>query len=172
MAENSLALVTSPRWTASDRVGAVLTGGGISILLIRAAVLISGSRQVLKRWVIDLAALELALDIATLFASVRWWSTNARRHRQLPLRLAAAATVLHAVRVLIFVLGRVRPFKDFDVRPEQRDAHDQRWNWSQVLFAAAMSVLGIVGVLVVRRRIRSRTAFPGSAAGPATAVAR
>ena len=138
--------------TTKNRSAALLLGGGISILLVRAAVLISGSRQVLRRWVIDLAAIELALDIATLGASVRLWVTNAGRHRQLPSRLAAAAIIVHAARVMIFVLGRLRPLKDFDVRPEERAAHDSRWSWGQVCFAAAMSVLGVFGVAVVRRR--------------------
>jgi hypothetical protein len=101
-----------------------------------------------------LAAAELSLDIATLGASIRWWMTSTRRHRQLPLRLAAAAIILHAVRVTVFVLGRFPPLKDFDVRPERRASHDQRWNWAQVSFAAVMSVLGIVGVFLVRRRVR------------------
>jgi hypothetical protein len=125
----------------------------MSILLVRAAVL-TRSWQVLRRWVIGLAAVELALDIATLGASIRWWMTNVRNHRQLPLRLATAAIFLHAVRVMIFVLGRFPPFKDFDVRTEQRAAHHQRWNWAQVSFAAVMSVLGVVGVVVIRRRVR------------------
>lgn len=140
----------------SDRRGAILTGGGISILLVRAIAIVSGSRQVLRQWVIGLAALELVLDAATLAASVRWGLTNLRRHRQLPLRLAAAATILHAVRVVVFVLGRSPRLKDFDVRPEHRADHDRRWSWSQVVFASVMSVLGIIGVLVVRRRIRPR----------------
>lgn len=138
-----------------DRLHAVLVGGGIWILLVRAVVLLTNSWRVLRRWVVTLAAVELALDIATSCASVRWWLSSARRHRQLALRLAAAAVIVHAVRVLIYVLGRFRPFKDFDVRPEQRDSHDQRWTWGSVSFAAVMSVLGMVGVIIVARRVRS-----------------
>lgn len=144
----------APRSIDPDRLGAVLVGGGISILLVRAVVLIRGSRRILARWVVDLAVAELALDTATLAASMRWWSTGAPRHGRLARRLAAAAIVLHAVRVLIFVLGRLRPFKDFDVRPDQRSGHDQRWSWGQVWFAGVMSVLGVIGVVVVRRRGR------------------
>ncbi len=148
-------LTDAPLSIDRNRLGAVLVGGGISILLVRAAVLIGGSRRVLKRWVVDLAAVELVLDVATLVASIRWWSTGRQHDRHVPLRLAAGAIVLHAGRVLIFVLGRLRPFKDFDVRPDRRDGHEQRWNWGQVWFAAVMSVLGVVGVLVVRRRLPS-----------------
>jgi hypothetical protein len=139
-----------------NRVAAVLLIGGISIVLARAAVLISTSRTVLRRWVIDLAVVELLLDIATFATALRLLATNASRHRVLPSRLAAAAIILHALRVLVFVLGRLRPFKDFDVRPEQRAEHDSRWSWAQVVFAAVMSVLGVVGLLTIRSRRRTR----------------
>jgi len=99
--------------------------------------------------------MELVLDAASVAASVRWAVTNVSRNRVLPMRLAAAAIIVHAARVMIFVLGRLRPFKDFDVRPEHRADHDQTWNWGQVYFAAVMSALGVVGVAVVRKRIRS-----------------
>lgn len=138
-----------------DRTQAVLVGGGISILLTRALILIMRSRRVLRAWVTNLAAAELALDVATLGAAIRWWWTNSRGNRQVPLKLAAAATILHAGRVLVFILGRLRPFKDFDVRPEHRSEHDERWSWGQVYFAAAMSVLGVFGVLVIRKRMRA-----------------
>ncbi|MFW2381469.1 MAG: hypothetical protein ACN4GZ_06895 [Acidimicrobiales bacterium] len=141
----------------ADRVGALWTGGGISILLTRASIILFGSRRVLRQWVIGLAGVEFVLDLATLLTSIRWGVTNLRRHRSLPLRLAAAATLLHAARVGVFVLGRLRPFKDFDVRPEHRSSHDQRWNWRQVTFAVVMSLLGVVGVFVVRMRIHQRS---------------
>jgi hypothetical protein len=58
--------------------------------------------------------------------------------------------------VLVFVLGRFRPLKDFDVRPEHRAEHHRHWTWGQVLFAAIMSILGLAGVFVIRDRIRPR----------------
>lgn len=139
----------------SNRIHAALVAGGMTILLARAAILLTQAWQVLRRWVISLAALELGLDIAAIGASIRWGLTGVRRHRRLTLRLAAAAIIVHAVRVAVFVLGRFRPLKDFDVRPEQRAEHDQRWRWGEVAFAAVMSVLGVVGVLVVRSRVRA-----------------
>ena len=156
MSDSSAVLAHPARTGISDRVQAVLTGGGISILLARAAIIAVGSRRILKRWVIGLAAVELVLDAATLGTAIRWWMTNLRRHRRLPLQLAAAATLLHAVRVLVFVLGRMRPFKDFDVRPEHRAEHDRNWTWGQVSFAAVMAILGVAGVFVVRNRTRPR----------------
>lgn len=156
MSETSAVLGHPSRTGIRDRQQAVLTGGGISILLARAIIIAVGSRRTLKRWVIGLAAVELVLDAATLGTSIRWWMTNLRRHRRLPLQLATAAILVHAVRVLIFVLGRLRPLKDFDVRPEHRAEHDRHWTWGQVLFAAVMSILGVAGVFVVRNRIRPR----------------
>lgn len=137
--------------TNDNRIVALLLGGGISILLVRAAILISTAKNFLRRWVIGLAAVELALDIATLGAAIRLCVTKVVGHRALPSRLAAVAIVVHAIRVTIFVLGRFGPFKDFDVRTGQRSDHDSRWSWAGVVFAAAMSVLGVLGVLTVRR---------------------
>ena len=71
------------------------------------------------------------------------------------MRLGAGGVILHAVRVLIFVLGRVGPWIDFDVRLEHRALHHTRWEIGWVYFAAIMSVLGIIGVVVIWR-IRRR----------------
>ena len=133
----------------------MLVGGGISILVVRAAFLAVRARNVLRRWVIAMAEVELTLDLATFCAAIAWWASGARWARTTALRCAAAATIFHAVRVLVFVLGRLRPFKDFDVRPGQRTRHDETWTWRGVIFAAAMSVLGVLGVLVVWRRLRT-----------------
>ena len=82
----------------------------------------------------------------------------------LRLRAGAVATLLHVFRVLIFVIGRTVPWIDFDVRPEQRATHSERWTWAQVVFAAAISTFGVVDVLVVwshgRSTFRSRTSTP------------
>lgn len=156
MSETTVALAHPDGVAVPDRVQAALAGGGISILLARAIIIAVGARRVLKPWVIGLAAVESLLDAATLATSIRWWTTNLRRHRRLPLRLAAAATLLHAVRVLVFVLGRFRRFKDFDVRREHRADHDQRWTWRQVLFAAVMSIAGVAGLFLIRRLVRPR----------------
>lgn len=65
-----------------------------------------------------------------------------------------AATFLHAGRVLVFVLGRTGPWVDFDVRPEKRADHRERWTWGQVVFAGVMSVFGVVGALAIWRARR------------------
>lgn len=108
----------------------------------------------LKRWVMTLTVAEMMIDLATGAAAARWWRSRAPRHGRLALTAGAIATVLHAGRVLVFVVGRTGPWVDFDVRPEHRDGHGERWSWNGVVFAAAMSVLGVIGVVVVWRARR------------------
>ena len=71
------------------------------------------------------------LDLSCLLSSIFWWIKNDKSKARLPLRLGAAAAILHALRVIIFVLGRVGPWIDFDVRPEHRALHDARWRQNQ-----------------------------------------
>jgi hypothetical protein len=69
----------------------------------------------------------------------------------------AAATILRAVRVLIYALGRTAPLLNFDVRPERRVVIGDQGGWFWVIFASVLSILGLIGVLVVwllRRRRR------------------
>lgn len=139
-----------------QRLYASLVGLGICTLLFRTVVMLTdGSLTVLATWVSALLVAECVLDVTTFLASVRWWITGAERHARLPLRAAAAAIILHAIRVLIFVMGRTGPWIDFDVRPEHRALHPERWSWASVYFAAILSVLGVLAVLIIwtyRRR--------------------
>lgn len=139
-----------------QRVYASLLILGACVLLFRTVIMIAqGSMTVLVLWVSGLLVAECVMDVITLLGSVRWWVTRAEGHARLPLRTGAAAAILHVVRVLIFVSGRVGPWMDFDVRPEHRALHATRWSWSWLYFAAAMSILGVLGVLIIwgyRRR--------------------
>lgn len=141
---------------SSGRLGPGLLFGGASILLYRTIALTAGeARVVLKRWVMALTFVEMAIDVLTIIGSIRWWTSRSPAHAQLPLRAGAAAALLHAARVLVFVVGRVGPWQDIDVRPQYREDHDQRWTWAEVVFAGVMSVLGIIGVTVIwwRRKV-------------------
>jgi len=134
--------------------GLLLVGAGI-LLYRTVALLAGGARKVLQWWVVALTIFEMLLDTVTLVAAARWWRSGRARNASLPLRFGAAATLLHAARVGVFVIGRTGPWVDVDVRPECRAGHRERWTWSQVVFAGAMSVLGVSGVLImwrVRRR--------------------
>lgn len=124
---------------------------GASVLLFRTlALLHGGARHVLRSWVVLSTYLEMAVDAVTLVGSLRWWASGSEQHASLALRAGAAATFIHAFRVLVFALGRVGPWRDFDVRPGERAAHGERWNWGQVVFASSMSVAGVVAVFVIR----------------------
>jgi len=59
-------------------------------------------------------------------------------------------------RVLVYVLGRTGPWKDFDRRSEFRGASSIDWFW--VWFAAVLSVAGLLAVLAIyllRQRSRA-----------------
>jgi hypothetical protein len=139
-------------------VYAVLLGLGALILLARTIIMLSGGAlSILTAWAGVLLAVEFTLDAVTLLGAVRWWSTGTEPAMQLALRVAAGAALLHAVRVLVFALGRTGPWIDFDVRPEERAAHVTRWTWNEVYFASVLAALGVVGVIVIwqyRRRAR------------------
>ena len=138
-----------------QRFYATLLALGACILLYRTiTMVVQGSLSVLALWVSVLLVAELLVDLSCLLASVHWWIKNDASVSGLPLRLGAAAAILHALRVLIFLLGRTGPWTDFDVQPEQRAMHDARWTWSGVRFAAIMAILGIIGVIVIWMLIR------------------
>jgi hypothetical protein len=146
---------------SKQRLYASLLMLGACILLFRTIRMISqGALGVLVFTVAGLLVAELLVDALCLLSSLRWLLANDPAKARLPLRSGAAAALLHALRVLIFVLGRVGPWIDFDVRPEHRALHAGRWSWGWLYFAAVMSVLGVIGVLVIwslRRRAKRRT---------------
>jgi len=115
-----------------------------------------GAFHVLVLWVFVLLIVEMLIDLGCLISSISWWISNKKSAASIPLRFGAAAAIFHAFRVLIFVLGRVGPWINFDVRPEQRALHDTRWTWPEVYFAATMSVLGVICVIIIWR-LRRRT---------------
>lgn len=135
---------------------------GASILLYRTiTMLFQDALDILVWWVSILLIAELVIDAACIITSIPWWIKNEKSKDRFPLRFGAAATILHAIRVLIFVIGRAGPYLDFDVRPEQRAMHYTRWTWSEVYFAATLSVLGVIGVLIIwgirKRRRKPKT---------------
>jgi len=129
---------------------------GASILLMRTIILLSqGALEMFVAWVGGLLLAELILDAGWIFGASYWWISYSKNNALFTLRLAAAAIVLHAFRVLIFVMGRLGPWIDFDYKPAYRPLNYNEWGW--LYFAVIMSVLGILGVLIVwwlRRRSR------------------
>lgn len=105
-------------------------------------------------WVAALLLAESLLDATILLGAVRWWMTQTENHARFPLRTTAAAVFLHAGRVLIYALGRLGPWIDFDIRPEHRAIYSSRGSIGWVYFALIMSVLGILGVIIIWRNRR------------------
>lgn len=122
--------------------------------------ILGGAFEILMPWVFILLIVELLLDGVCFISSILWWISNDPNKASLPLRLGAAATLFHAFRVLIFVLGRTGPWINFDVRPEQRILHYMRWTWPEVYFASIMSVLGIIGVIIIWQIRRQKFSQP------------
>jgi hypothetical protein len=154
---------------SKQRLYASLLILGAGILLFRTIMMLSqGALEELALWVSVLLLAELLIDFGCIFCSVRWWISEDKSYARLPLRLGAAAAILHAIRVLIYVLGRVGPWTDFDLHPAQRALHSGDWSWTWLYIAAVLSVLGVIGVLIIwaiqRRAKRKRDAF-GKGAG-------
>ncbi len=145
---------------SKQRLYASLLILGACILLFRTILMTAqGQLSILVAWVSALLFMEMVVDAACLSSAIRWWVKNDQNYDRLPLRLGAAAALLHAFRVLVFVLGRTGPWVDFDVRPAERALHSARWSWAGVYFAAIMSGLGVLGVLIIwmlRRRAKRR----------------
>ncbi len=110
-------------------------------------------------WVAILLVVEMANDVAVIVASINWFISNNRKYSHTPLVLGAMAALLHAFRILVFVVGRVGIWVDFDYRPEYADKI--HWTWFDVYFASIMSFLGVLAVLVIwayRRQYRENNA--------------
>ncbi len=89
--------------------------------------------------------------LALWVSALLWWISNDKNRASLALRFGAAAALVHAARVLVFVLGRIGPWIDFDVRPEHRALHFTRWTWGGVYLAAVLAILGVIGVFIIWR---------------------
>ncbi len=141
-----------------QRIYALLLILGSSLLLYRTITLLAaGVLTWATWWVSVLLFIELLSDLGCFISSIWWYRSNDRSRDRIPLRLGTAAALFHALRVLIFVLGRTGPWVNFDVRPEYHTAYAETWSWGGVYFAAVMSVLGILGVLFIWRiRVRNR----------------
>lgn len=142
---------------ARQRTGAALMILGAGILLFRtlSMLLWEHALEMLAAWAVVLLFVELALDAACLIASAVWFIAGTAGRSGPALRLGAAATLLHALRVLVYVLGRTGPLLNFDVKPEYQAAAETDWFW--VGFAAVLAALGVAGVVavwLVRRRSR------------------
>lgn len=130
----------------------MILGAGIVLFRTIRMMLVENAFEMLVFWVSALLIVEFLIDLGCLLWSIRWVITGKRLHARLPLWLGAMAAILHAIRVLIYVLGRTGPWVNFDVKPKYQDAYSFEWIW--VYLAAILSVLGIIGVIVIWQIIR------------------
>ena len=138
-----------------QRLYALLIFLGSGILLFRTIMMLSqGYLHRLVWWAAVLLMLEFLLDTAALLGSIRWIIFGDRKQGRFPLRMLEAAIYLHWFRVLVYIVGRVGPWIDFDVHSEIRSIGPSEWSWFSVIFAGVMATLGVIGVFVVRRLIR------------------
>jgi len=146
------------RIAARQRLYAALLGLGACILLFRTVLMIAqGYLGILQPWVAILLVVELGLDLGCLLGCLRWLLTGDPQRARPALRRGAAATILHALRVLVYALGRTAPLRDFDVRVERRAGIGEQGGAFWVYFASILSILGLLGVLVIwllRRKAR------------------
>lgn len=125
---------------------------GAGFLLFRTIRLISqGYLSMYTLWAAGLLLLEFLILGAALLGAVRWFVSSDGKHDRFPLMVIAAGIFLHAFRVGIYVLGRIGPWKDFEIRPEYRALFAGGWSMFWVIFTAVMSVLGMIGVIIVWR---------------------
>jgi len=122
---------------------------GALILLFRTfrMAFFEGALEVSAFFVLALLFIEMGSDLLCIVFSLPWLVSGDRRKAGLPLRFGAFSTILHSLRVLVFVLGRTGPLVNFDINPEYRSAFQTEIFW--VWFAAILSVLGVAGVAII-----------------------
>ena len=124
---------------------------GTFILLLRTLrmVLVEQDFEILVDWVYTLLILEFMLDLGCLLAASRWFVLSKWRYASTALKLGSWLVMLHAFRVLIYVMGRIGPWKNFDVKMEYH--HNYTYDGFWVYFAAVFAALGLIGLVVAWR---------------------
>ena len=122
---------------------------GAAFLLYRTLALVSaGALETFVSWVVVLLMLELIADGITMVVCAAWAISGKAEQVRAVIRATSVVILLHAVRVLIFVLGRTGPWVDFDVKPAARAHHGDSWTWGGVYFAGAMSAISVIALIV------------------------
>jgi hypothetical protein len=137
-----------------QKVYPLLMIAGASILLFRTIRLltIENGWETLAIWVITCTIIEMIIDLFCIAFSFSWLIKTNLNSKIIALRLGAAAAIFHTFRVLIYVLGRVGPFYNFDLKPQFRNTQNVEMFW--VCFASILSILGVIGVIIIWRIIK------------------
>ena len=138
-------------------ISGLLFLGGCVLVFRVLSMLAGGARDVLVGWVYALLIAELVVDLLALAMLARWFGHCTVPARTLAIRVTAIVVVLHAIRVGIFALGRIGPWIDFDVRPEARATHADRWTWGDVWFASAITIVSVVILIWFWKRSTANT---------------
>ena len=133
---------------------------GSALLTFRTIKMISqGSLERLALWVSALLILELIIDLACFLTSARWFITNNKQQNKFPLYFAAASTILHAIRVFIYAIGRVGPWINFDLKPEYVANNEVNWSLGWLYFAVIMSVVGLIVLFGIWRYLKRKSSI-------------
>jgi hypothetical protein len=129
---------------------------GACILLFRTIRLLTVENgwEHLAVWVIIFTFLEMTIDLLCIFFSFLWLLNSAELVKKISLRFGAAAAIFHAFRVLIYVIGRIGPWKNFDLKPYFRQTQNVEIFW--VYFASGLSILGIIIVIIIWSKLKNQ----------------
>ena len=134
-----------------QRLYASLLITATSILVVRTWHMVMEEQNfaILVGWVYGLFILEFMLTMGCLLASSRWFVLSKWQYASTAMKLGVWAVMLHAVRVLILVLGRSEFGQNFDVLPAYRSTFsiDQVW----IYFSVGFTVVALTGVYIVWR---------------------
>lgn len=132
----------------------LILGAGILLFRTIRLLTIENGWNTLAGWVIVLTFIEMTIDILCIIYSSHWLFRNSNSSKSIALRLGAFAAIFHAFRVLIYVLGRIGPWINFDLKPQFQSTHHANMFW--IYFAAILSILGILGVITIWIIIRHK----------------
>lgn len=129
---------------------------GASILLFRTIRLMffEDGLIILALWTKILTFIEMIIDLLCVLATFKWLKESELRFRSISLWLGSTVTIFHALRVLIYILGRVGPWKDFDKDPVYRLQGTTNTFW--LLLAGSLSVVGVFGVIIIGKLMKQK----------------
>lgn len=139
-----------------DKIYSSLLIFGAGILLFRTIRLLTVENgwEHLAIWVIVFTFIEMFIDLLCIIFSFQWFFNNYEGLKRISLKFGAAAAIFHAFRVLIYVIGRIGPWINFDLKPQFRQTHNVEMFW--VYFASVLSILGIVVVIFIWMKLKKR----------------
>ncbi len=129
--------------------GLLMLAGGFLLIRTLRMVLVEQPFEILAEWVYALLILEFMLDLGCLLAGSRWFILSKWQYASTALKMGVWSVMVHAMRVLIYVLGRTGPWKNFDIQADYHAGYSFDWFW--VYFSAGFAILSLTGVYVVWR---------------------